>query len=182
MTTYLALLRGVNVGGNAIVKMDELKAILAPEFSNVRTYIQSGNVIFESIIPSKRTLAERLKARITINFKLDIDVATFTAEEWLGIVADAPSWWGKDPAWKHNLLILTQKMPVEDVVSAIGELKPDIERVEPGNRVVYQSMEFSSFGRTTTGKLASNPIYGSLTVRNYNTVTKLAELLRTREV
>lgn len=59
----------------------------------------------------------------------------------------------------------------------VGELKPDIETIEPGNGVLYQSMSLKMFGRTTTGKLVSNPIYKKITVRNYNTVTKLFSLL-----
>jgi uncharacterized protein (DUF1697 family) len=64
-----------------------------------------------------------------------------------------------------------------DVVQAIGSLKPDIEAMAPGQGVLYQSMSRELFGRTTTGKLVSSPIYKQMTIRNYNTVTKLLTLL-----
>ena len=66
---------------------------------------------------------------------------------------------------------------MDEAAAAIGELKPDIETIEPGNGVLYQSMSLKIFGRTTTGKLASNPIYKRITVRNNNTVIKLLSLL-----
>lgn len=66
---------------------------------------------------------------------------------------------------------------MDETIRAIGELKPDIEAAEPGNCVIYQSMSFKFFGRTTTGKLSSSSIYKKMTVRNYNTATKLLTLL-----
>lgn len=181
MTTYLALLRGVNVGGKALLKMADLHAALSKDgFQDVKTYIQSGNVMFTSNRRDKKRLASDMSACIEKNFKLTVDIAHFTADEWQAIVKAAPAWWGKDADWKHNLLVITTGIPAKEVVAAIGELKPDIEAVKAGDGVVYQSMSFTLFGRTTTGKLASNPIYKKLTVRNYNTATKLANLLSSK--
>lgn len=178
MTTYLALLRGVNVGGKSLLKMADLQATLSKDgFQDVSTYIQSGNVLFSSTGTDKKRLADKISKSIEHNFKLSIDVAIFTADEWQEVVKAAPVWWGKDADWKHNLLVITNDIPANEVVTAIGELKPDIEAVAAGKGVVYQSMSLKLFGRTTTGKLASNPIYKKLTVRNYNTSTKLATLL-----
>ncbi len=66
---------------------------------------------------------------------------------------------------------------MDEVIAAIGQLKPGIEMIEPGDGVLYQSMSRALFGRTTTGKLASNPIYKRMTVRNYNTSMKLLGLM-----
>lgn len=178
MTTYLAFLRGINVGGNSLIKMADLKdALSAAGLQEVRTYIQSGNVIFASEGTDKAQLGAHISETIQQRFALQVDVVVFTKAEWEHIIAAAPAWWGKDKTWKHNMLIMTKPHDMSKVIQAIGELKPDIEAVQPGMGVVYQSMSFQQFGKTTTGKLASNPIYKQMTIRNYNTATKLLSLL-----
>ena len=175
---YLALLRGVNVGGNGIISMPTLRQALTNKgFENVRTYIQSGNILFSSTNIDREQLTRAIQKCIKSTFNLDVAVVLFTKDEWRQIITDAPAWWGDDTDWKHNLLILLPPTTVTETIDAIGTLKPDIEAIQPGKGVVYQSMSFKLFGRTTTGNLASNPIYKRMTIRNYNTSTKLLTLL-----
>jgi uncharacterized protein (DUF1697 family) len=174
---YIALLRGVNVGGNGIISMPLLRDALANAgFENVRTYIQSGNILFTSTNTNRQELSGNIRACISKNFSLDISFVLFTKNEWQRIITKAPTWWGDDPDWKHNLLILLPPTIAPEAAAAIGTLKPDIEELHVGDGVVYQSVNFKFFGRSTTGKLASNPIYKKMTVRNYNTATKLLAL------
>lgn len=178
MSKYIALLRGVNVGGKAILKMADLRLALEKVgLENVQTYIQSGNVLFESSITNTSTLAQLVGTSIKKHFGIEVAVAVFSKQQWQNIIANAPAWWGKDKLWKHNLLILLEAYDMKDVVAAIGTLKTDIEAVEEGDGVLYQSMSLKLFGRTTTGKLASNPIYKKMTIRNFNTANKLLTLL-----
>jgi uncharacterized protein (DUF1697 family) len=178
MTTYLAFLRGINVGGNALIKMADLKTWLADAgLQAVRTYIQSGNVLFESDTTDKLALAKTIERAIESHSKLDVKVVVFTKKEWQDIIAAAPKWWGKQPEWKHNLLIMLPPFDMPEVVKLYGQLKPDIEALQPGLGVLYQSISFQDFGRTTAGKLAANPIYKTMTIRNYNTAQKLLALL-----
>lgn len=182
MQTYLALLRGINVGGKALIKMPLLKAALeADGFSEVQTYIQSGNVLFKHTLKDTAKLAALMEASISKHFSMDVRVAMFSYSEWKKIIEAAPSWWGEDSSWKHNLLILLKPYNMPEAVGAVGQLKPDIEAMEPGEGVLYQSMSRALFGRTTTGKLASSPIYKQMTVRNFNTATKLLDLLEKLE-
>ncbi len=177
-TTYIAFLRGINVGGNNIIKMANLRTALSKhDFHDVKTYIQSGNIVFSSPSHDKEKLARAIKAMISETFKVTCDVVVFSQDEWRDIIQSAPSWWGHDTTWKHNILIMTGRHDMKEIVTAIGELKPDIEELEPGNGVLYQSMSFSSFGRTTAGKLAANPIYKKMTIRNFNTATKLLSFM-----
>lgn len=176
---YLALLRGINVGGNSLIKMADLKqALEADGFDQVSTYIQSGNVFFESSSTDTSKLARLVSQSIERHFKLDVSVAVFSKAQWTTITNNAPKWWGQDKDWKHNLLVLLGKYDMDQVVDAIGVLKPDIEAMEAGDGVLYQSMSLKLFGRTTTGKLASSPVYKQMTVRNYNTATKLLSLFK----
>jgi uncharacterized protein (DUF1697 family) len=175
---YLALLRGVNVGGNNIISMTALRdALAAAGLENVQTYIQSGNVLFQS--PEKDTvrLATLIQKVISKHFNTQVEVVVFSRQHWQRIIAAAPGTWGKDPAWKHNLLVLLPPFDMDDVVASIGTLKPDIESLVAGEGVLYQNVSLQMFGRATTGKLASNPAYKRMTIRNYNTATKLLERL-----
>lgn len=176
MSDSLALLRGVNVGGNALIKMADLRTALeADGFKDVRTYIASGNVIFRAGRPDA---AARVARVIKDNFKLDVEVVVFTAKQWRAVVDNAPSWWGDDEKFRHYLLILLDRRESKKVIDAIGELKPDIELIETGPGVLYQSVEIASIGKATSGsKLASNAAYKRMTIRNYNTAVKLAKLL-----
>lgn len=101
----------------------------------------------------------------------------FSDAEWEKVIKSAPDWWGKDETWKHNLLILTEPYDINEAVREIGTLKPDIESLSSGERVMYQSVSWQYFGRARSGKLASLPIYKKMTVRNYNTATKILALL-----
>lgn len=160
-----------------MIKMADLKRTLEQDgFTDVTTYIQSGNVFFNADEKDKTRLALSVSKCIKEHFQLEVAAAVFTKDNWQKIIKAAPLWWGKDRAWKHNLLVLLEPYDMNDVVKAIGELKPDVESMAPGQGVLYQSMSLKLFGRTTTGKLASSPIYKKMTVRNYNTATKLATL------
>ncbi len=102
----------------------------------------------------------------------------FSKNKWQSIIDKAPNNWGRDKTWKHNLLALIKPYAMQQVMSDIGELKPDIEMLVPGEGVIYQSISFKMFGRSTSGKLAGKPVYKQMTIRNYNTATKLLPLLQ----
>ena len=173
---FLALLRGINVGGNSIIRMVELKTALEKDgFKNPKTYIQSGNVFIDSESKPDK-VARDIEASIKKHFNLDVSVAVFTQKQWQAVIDQAPDKWGKDKDWKHNLLILLEPYDINQVIDSIGELKPDIEFMVAGEGVLYQSLSISLFGRTTTGKLASKSIYKRMTIRNFNTTTKLLNL------
>ncbi len=176
---YLALLRGINVGGKGLIRMSELKKCLEKAgFAEVQTYIQSGNVLFAAPKTDVDRLARKMEASIEKTFAMQVGVVVFAESEWREIVRRAPKSWGTNKDWKHNLLALLPGTKTGDVIEAMGRLKPEIEMVTPGRGVIYQSLSIALFGRTTSGKLPSHPIYRRITVRNSNTARKLAELLR----
>jgi uncharacterized protein (DUF1697 family) len=175
---YLALLRGVNVGGKGLLRMSELKGCLEKAgFAEVRTYIQSGNVLFAAPKTETSRLARKMETAIEKTFAMKVGVVVFAEREWQEIVQRAPKSWGANKDWKHNLLALLPGTNAADVMTAVGALKPEIEAVTAGQGVLYQSLSIDSFGRTNSGKLAGHPIYRRITVRNHNTARKLAELL-----
>ena len=175
---YIAFLRGINVGGNNLIKMAELKICLEKAgIEDVKTYIQSGNVLFKSDETDSVKLSKKIETAIESIFKINVGVAVFSDKRWKTIIKNAPSNWGKDPAWKHNLFILLEPFNMDDVVKAIGEPRAGIEFITAGDGILYQSTSFKEFGKTTTSKLPGTPIYKRMTIRNYNTSVKLLALL-----
>jgi uncharacterized protein (DUF1697 family) len=91
MIRYLAFLRGINVGGNKIVKMERLREVLnTAELYNVQTYIQSGNVIFDSDIEDRALLTGQIEAAIKDAFGFEVKTLLRTAEELQAVVAQNP--------------------------------------------------------------------------------------------
>lgn len=175
---YVALLRGINVGGNRKVPMSDLKVCLENiGLENVRTYIQSGNVLFESESRDPRVLEKNIETAIEETFGFPVPTVVLSADELKSILDQTPKGWNEDPEWKYNYIFLKSPYDEKEVIDGIGVLKPDIEALTLGKGIIYQSMLFSMYGRTTTGKLASRPVYQLMTIRNHNTVSKLVGLL-----
>jgi uncharacterized protein (DUF1697 family) len=175
---YVALLRGINVGGHNKLSMIELKACLERAgLCDVLTYINSGNVIFSSQQDDVQKLSMLIENAIKDTFGFSISVVVLSKTQLETIVTSMPEGWVEDKEWKYNYIFLKPPYNMDEVIKAIGVLKPDIETLTPGDGVLYQSMSLKLFGRTTTGKLASSPVYKIMTIRNHNTVTKLYALI-----
>ncbi len=177
-TRYLALLRGVNVGGKSLVKMPDLaRALTGDGLVDVTTYIASGNVLFSSDSGDTAGLGSAITACIDRAFSLAVAVAVLSAAEWQRIVAAAPAGWGTAPDSRHNLIVMLGDASPSEVVAALPPLKPDVDALEVGHRVLYQSNTLAGRNRSVLAKLVSAPIYKKVTIRNSNTTLKLAALL-----
>lgn len=159
--------------------MAELKSCLEKAgFGHVSTYIQSGNVFFADDSGSDElVLASKMVAAIKAAFHLSVKVVVISHDQMRRMAAQLPHGWGDDPTWKYNALFLLPPYDIDQIIKDIGILKPDIEAIAAGEGVIFQSVEFASFGRSTSGKLAANPVYQNMTVRNHNTFRKLLETL-----
>lgn len=176
---YVALLRGINVGGKTLIKMANLKlCIEALGHENVRTYINSGNVIFEAPQQDERILARDIEKAVNTSIQLEVRVVVINEKAYRNIIENVPMGWGEKEDWKYNTLFLIPPYDITQIMKDIGELKPDIEVVIRGQGVIYQAILFEKFGRTTSGKLASRASYKQMTIRNWNTSRKLLELLQ----
>lgn len=175
---YVALLRGINVGGHSLIKMAELKACLDQAgFENVSTYIQSGNVFFSSDDKDELKLAARIEKIIEKTFKLPVRVVVISQTRIDGIIAKVPKHWGSDKEWRYYALFLLPPYEIKEAVEEFGEPKPDIEFLDVGDGVLYQATDMRSYGKTMASKLASKPLYKQMTIRNYNTLLKIKSLL-----
>jgi len=179
MTQYLAFLRGINVGGKSLIKMAALKEALEGDgFIAVKTYIQSGNVFVNTSQTSAVKVAQAITVSIAKHFDLDVKVVAFTKQQWQEVVSDAPKWWDGDKStgWKHDLFILLPPYDMKEVMQTLGESKPDVENIGSGAGVIYASLLVAKWSRTRASKLPGTPLYKQMTIRNYNTSTKLLAL------
>lgn len=180
MSTYLALLRGINVGGNNKVSMASLRECLEElGFSSVSTYIASGNVILQSDKqPSEiKTLIETALPK---NFKLDselIKVLVLTPAKLQAIVDNKPKGFGEHPEKYHSDTIFLMDIEVSEVLP-IFKPREGVDKVWPGNDVVYSQRLSAERTKSRLNLIAMSPLYKSLTIRSWNTTTKLLEALR----
>src|SRR5712675_1522139 len=106
MPTYIAMLRGINVSGHKVIKMEALRASFAAlRFSNIKTYVQSGNVIFEAADSSVANLSEKIERRILRDFGFSVPVFLRTAKELEEIIKLNP--FLTDAAIDHSKLHIT---------------------------------------------------------------------------
>ena len=179
MERYIALLRGINVGGKNKVSMPELKNILEQGgFHNVVTYINSGNIMFSCDLDTEEAIKKTFENLIYEGLNLRIPVAIVKAEALLAAVEHAPSWWGKGAESKHNAIFVIAPVLVSQIFEEVGETKPEYEQLDFYENVIYWSAPTVTFSRTRLSKVVSSAIYTSITIRNHNTVLKLAELVR----
>jgi uncharacterized protein (DUF1697 family) len=175
---YIALLRGINVGGKTLIAMASLKTCVEDcGFLKVRTYINSGNIIFETDKADTLLLAKTIEQAIIQTFSHSVSVVVINETRYRDMMQQVPEGWGEKPDWKYNMLFLIPPYDVNAIVADIGELKPEIEYMKVGDGIIYQSLLFTAFGKTTTGKLASRLSYKKMTIRNWNTARRLLALI-----
>lgn len=175
----LALLRGVNVGGNNKISMAALKQVfLQHGFADVVTYINSGNILFTHESGDALALQETCRRLIQQHFALDIVLAVLPVEQLHDALAHAPDWWNADGEAKHNAIFVIPPATAEEVMAQVGDIRPEYERLAAHGPVIFWSAPLATFSRTRYSKVVGTPAYGSITIRNANTALKLAELGR----
>lgn len=185
--TYVALLRGINVGGNNKISMPELKSAFENKgFKNVITYINSGNVIFDSYF-DEITVKTVCEESITESFGLKIVVGIITAAELGDALAHVPDWWNKASDTKHsdakhNAIFVIPPLTAQEACDEMGEIKPEYEKVAFYGKVIFWTAPLATFNHTRWSQIATNKkVYNAITIRNANTILKLAELAKQRE-
>ena len=181
---YVALLRGINVGGNNLIRMPALAACFTDHgFGDVATYIQSGNVVFSAGRASRAELTAEIEAMLAGTFApYDASVVVLGASRMRAIVAGAPAGFGEDPArFRSDVVFL---MPPLTTAAALRDVptKEGVDRVAAGPGVLYFARLSSRATQSRLPRVASMPIYRRMTIRNWNTTTKLAQLVTTPPV
>lgn len=175
MTTWVALLRGVNVGGHNKVPMAELRNVCASlGFVSVATYIQSGNVVFRAD-GDARELARRLRDAIADRFEWDVPVVLRTADELDRVLAGSPFVEAGEDASKLHVGFLAEA-PSEETVAAMPLKPPGREEFRVIGREVFLLYPDGMGRSKLTTAYFDRALGTTMTVRNWRTVTKLAEM------
>jgi uncharacterized protein (DUF1697 family) len=178
MTTFVALLRGVNVGGNNMISMRSLKDSFENlGFKEVTTYINSGNVLFKAREEDPRKHETKIERMLVAKHQLDSKVVVRSIDEMGKLVASLPRSWNGDSEWRYNVIFLRHVIDSEEILSSLAP-KPDIEQVVYRPGTLLWSAKVSDVARTTMQKLSSQKTFKDMTVRNLNTTKKLYELMK----
>ncbi len=179
MKRYIALLRGINISGKNKVPMAELKkGFETLAFVEVKTYLNSGNVIFSSDEDNIRKLTDKIEEMIKNQFGLDIPVFVLSREALEDILQNAPDWWGSENKEIYdNLIFIIPPAAFSDVYNEIGEPKKELERIKDYKEVIFWSFSRKDYQKTNWWpKTAGTKISTKLTIRTANTVRKIASM------
>jgi uncharacterized protein (DUF1697 family) len=175
--TYLALLRGINVGGKNKVAMARLKTLFESiGCGDVRTYINSGNVIFTNDRDAAR-LRTSIEKAIAKEFGFDVRVVLRDLDSLVSVAESIPAAWKDDATMRCYVLFLWEQADEPTVLERLT-IKEDIDDVKYVPGAVIWRVDRDKLTRSGMMKLTSDELYQDVTIRNCNTVRKLADMMR----
>ncbi len=171
---YVALLRGINVGGNNKVDMKKLKTTFERVgFAKVKTYINSGNVIFEDEGKSESELVNLVEEAIKTDFGFEVKVLVRDRDNINKVVTTLPSDWVNDASMKCDVMFLWPEVDSPEVIAQLL-LKPGVDEAKYVPRAILWRVDRDKINRSGMLKLVGTKLYKQMTIRNCNTVRKLA--------
>lgn len=175
---FVALLRGINVGGKNAVSMSALRAVLEQlPFKDVSTYIQSGNVLFESRYKNPVRLSRMIEDVLTREFGVSSVVVVLTEAQLQQVVTHAPPSFGVQPAqFRYDVAFLKPPIEAGDILPTI-RLKDGVDQAFAANHVLYFQKLSERASQSHLPKLVDHPAYKSMTIRNWRTTTELHRLM-----
>lgn len=173
---YVALLRGINVGGNNKVPMADLREIVSGVGGEeVRTYINSGNVIFDHTSRSASKIATMIEEGITTELGLQIRVLVMPAKELQRIAGEIPDTWTNDGEVRTDVLFLWNEVDSPGLLDEL-DIRDGVDEVVHVPGALLWRIDRENRNLSWLNKLVASAPYRSMTIRNANTVRKLAEL------
>lgn len=176
MKRYIAFLRGINISGKNKVPMAELKKGFEDiGFEEVKTYQNSGNVIFSSDKDDMDNFINRIESMIKNRFGLDIPVFIISKEKLEDILSNAPDWWDSgNKEIYDNLIFIIPPATFVEVFNEIGEPKEELEKIKNYKEAIFWSFSRKDYQKTNWWtKTANTGISNRLTIRTANTVRKI---------
>ena len=161
-----------------MVPMTALKTCIEGQrMRDVATYIQSGNVVFGTDASDHSALTTKIERALNKTFGFAIPVVVRSSEQMKNTVERAPKGFGTRPAeYRYDVIFLKDPLTAAEAMGSVPT-KDGVDRVWPGDGVLYFSRLVSRASESQMNRLISKPIYRSMTIRNWNTTRKLAELL-----
>jgi len=175
---YVALLRAINVGGNNLIKMADLRASFGTiGFTEVQTYIQSGNVVFCAKRMNKSRLTEIIEQALSDAFRYKSRVVVISAAELQRVISQAPKGFGQEPdLYRYDVLFVREPLKTSDAIKEVPT-NPDVDIVYIGDHALYFRRLIASAPQSHLNKLVQRSVYQHITIRNWRTTTKLLEMV-----
>jgi uncharacterized protein (DUF1697 family) len=174
---YVAFLRGINVGGKALIRMADLRECVAEiGHDDVATYIASGNVLFSSPSRSAAALEAPLEKAIERVLGLDVRVFVRSARQLTGTAKAIPKRWVGNKDLRCNVIFVAREIDRASLVREFAP-KPEVEELIRVPGALLWAAKRSALTRSTMVKLSRHPLYDRMTARNPTTVLELAKLV-----
>ena len=177
--THVALIRGINVGGQRPVPMAGLRVALdaVPGVSDVRTYIQSGNVVLTAPELDEAGVVALVERVLLEEFDVDTVVVAVSAETMRAAVSDAPAAFGAAPdEYHYDVAFLRPSVDVADAAAAFA-LRDGVDTLWEGRGAIYFRRLSAQRTKSRMNRVMSTPFYQDMTIRNWRTTTTLAEMV-----
>ena len=182
MIRYALLVRGINVGGKNKVVMAQLRQELTElRLENVETYINSGNIFFDTNIP-RIQLVEDLKGFFEEHYPFIRNFSLFSNENYEEELRNLPDWWNHEMARK-DVLFYTEGLDMNQVIEKVNSLELVDEVLHFGRLgIFWGKLSEASYSKTAYHKhLLKMPFYRNITIRNANTFDKIGQFLKQKE-
>jgi uncharacterized protein (DUF1697 family) len=177
--TYVAFLRAVNVGGKGIVSMATIKeALIALGLSDVRTYINSGNIIFSTRPSDAPQLTVRIEKALEQQTGMPIKVLVMDHKALKKMVDSIPRNWVDDQTMRTYVLLLWEELDDRSIVDRLP-IKPGVDELKYTPGAVVWRVDRKNVGRSHMNRIVGTPLYQKITIRSANTMRKLNELTAT---
>lgn len=177
---YVALLRGINVGGRNSVAMADLRQTFeARGYKAVSTYIRSGNVLFESDAPPDG-LEDDLEAMLKRRFGVPLNVVVRSCLQLRDVVDKAPEGFGREPDTYHSDVVFLKAPLSSQQAMRVVHLREGVDQAWPGTGAVYFARLSDRRTQSRMSRIVGTPEYRQMTIRNWTTTTKLRGLLDDR--
>ena len=174
---YVALLRGINVGGNRRVEMPRLKSAFENAgFKDVVTYINSGNVVFSA--PKNDTLfyAGKIEKAVEKEFGFLVETLIIGGPRFEKICQDIPLEWTNDSRQRTDVLFVWNDISIDHAIQNIIT-NPDVDEIVASDGAIIWHLDRQNLSQSKMKDLIKNPLYKQMTVRNSNTVRKLFDMI-----
>ena len=177
--TYVAFLRGVNVGGKGIVSMAAIKeALVALGLSDVRTYINSGNAIFSARASDAQKLTARIEKALEQHTGIAIKVLVMDHKTLKKMVGAIPRNWVDDKTMRTYVLLLWKELDDPAILDRLP-IKPGVDELRYTPGAVVWRVDRQNVSKSQMSKLVGTALYKKITIRNANTMRKLNQLTAT---
>lgn len=166
------------MGGNNIIRMTDLIACFEQMgFADVMTYIQSGNILFRADEQNRARLTVKIERVLSDTFHYNSRVVVITHKQLKSIVEGAPSQFGKDAAqYRYDVIFLKEPLTVKTAMKSVS-VKDGVDRAYEGKGELYFSRLVAKAAQSRLTKIITLPVYQDMTIRNWNTTTKLLTLM-----